>query len=284
MTWFYFSLISAVGYALVSLLSRVIAVESDHPRELSVVFNLISGMIALVIFFVSSGYVNFNLPKDPQAYIYLFVILLFYGLYERFRFKTSKYLEVSTQGTLNNIFIVVAFVIALFIYSEVITADKIFGFIFVLVGILLVTVNKSKKINSMGLFYGVLANVSVGIAWSLDKKGISYFNPDLYNLLVWVAPIIVISFFPLIKLSVVKKIIRKDFKQISLISFLNVGAYLFNLKALVVGGEVTKVISIVQTSTIITIILGIIFLKEREHIVKKTVAGLIAIIGVFLLV
>lgn len=284
MTWFYFSLISAVGYALVSLLSRVIAVESDHPRELSVVFNLISGMIALVIFFVSSGYVNFNLPKDPQAYIYLFVILLFYGLYERFRFKTSKYLEVSTQGTLNNIFIVVAFVIALFIYSEVITADKIFGFIFVLVGILLVTVNKSKKINSMGLFYGVLANVSVGIAWSLDKKGISYFNPDLYNLLVWVAPIIVISFFPLIKLSVVKKIIRKDFKQISLISFLNVGAYLFNLKALVVGGEVTKVISIVQTSTIITIILGIIFLKEREHIVKKIVAGLIAIIGVFLLV
>lgn len=284
MTWFYFSLISAVGYALVSLLSRVIAVESDHPRELSVVFNLISGMIALVIFFVSSGYVNFNLPKDPQAYIYLFVILLFYGLYERFRFKTSKYLEVSTQGTLNNIFIVVAFVIALFIYSEVITADKIFGFIFVLVGILLVTVNKSKKINSMGLFYGVLANVSVGIAWSLDKKGISYFNPDLYNLLVWVAPIIVVSFFPAIKLSIVKKIIKKDFKQISLISFLNVAAYLFNLKALVVGGEVTKVISIVQTSTIITIILGIIFLKEREHIVKKIVAGLIAIIGVFLLV
>lgn len=284
MTWFYFSLISAVGYALVSLLSRVIAVESDHPRELSVVFNLISGMIALVIFFVSSGYVNFNLPKDPQAYIYLFVILLFYGLYERFRFKTSKYLEVSTQGTLNNIFIVVAFVIALFIYSEVITADKIFGFIFVLVGILLVTVNKSKKINSMGLFYGVLTNVSVGIAWSLDKKGISYFNPDLYNLLVWVAPIIVVSFFPAIKLSVVKKIIRKDFKQISIISFLNVAAYLFNLKALVVGGEVTKVIPIVQTSTIITIILGIIFLKEREHIVKKTVAGLIAIIGVFLLV
>ncbi|MBW7960187.1 EamA family transporter [Patescibacteria group bacterium] len=284
MTWFYFSLISAVGYALVSLLSRVIAVESDHPRELSVVFNLISGTIALLIFFVSSGYVNFNLPKDPQAYIYLFVILLFYGLYERFRFKTSKYLEVSTQGTLNNIFIVVAFVIALFIYSEVITADKIFGFIFVLVGILLVTVNKSKKINSMGLFYGVLANVSVGIAWSLDKKGISYFNPDLYNLLVWVAPIIVVSFFPAIKLSIVKKIIKKDFKQISLISFLNVAAYLFNLKALVVGGEATKVIPIVQTSTIITIILGIIFLKEREHIVKKTVAGLIAIIGVFLLV
>ncbi|OQY65521.1 hypothetical protein B6D29_03760 [Microgenomates bacterium UTCPR1] len=284
MTWFYFSLISAVGYALVSLLSRVIAVESDYPRELSVVFNLISGTIALLIFFVSSGYVNFNLPKDPQAYIYLFVILLFYGLYERFRFKTSKYLEVSTQGTLNNIFIVVAFVIALFIYSEVITADKILGFIFVLVGILLVTVNKSKKINSMGLFYGVLANVSVGIAWSLDKKGISYFNPDLYNLLVWVAPIIVVSFFPAIRLSIVKKIIRKDFKQISLISFLNVSAYLFNLKALVVGGEVTKVIPIVQTSTIITIILGIIFLKEREHIVKKIVAGLIAIIGVFLLV
>lgn len=136
----------------------------------------------------------------------------------------------------------------------------------------------------MGLFYGILANVSVGIAWSLDKKGISYFNPDLYNLLVWVAPIIVISFFPLIKLSVVKKIIKKDFKQISLISFLNVGAYLFNLKALVVGGEVTKVIPIVQTSTIITIILGIFFLKERDHIVKKIVAGLIAIIGVFLLV
>ena len=64
---------------------------------------------------------------------------------------------------------------------------------------------------------------------------------------------------------------------------LNVAEYLMQLKALETA-EATRVIPIVQTSTLVTILVGIVLLKEKEHISRKIVAGLMAMSGAYFLI
>ena len=63
---------------------------------------------------------------------------------------------------------------------------------------------------------------------------------------------------------------------------LNVAGYLLQLKALEIG-DATRVIPTVQTSTLLTVILGIVFLGEKEHSAKKIFAAIIALLGVYFL-
>ena len=68
-----------------------------------------------------------------------------------------------------------------------------------------------------------------------------------------------------------------------LLASLNVIGYLLNLKALEIA-EATRVIPIVQTSTLFTVIFGILLLKERDNVPRKIIAGILAITGVYFLV
>ncbi|PJA55412.1 hypothetical protein CO165_03665, partial [Candidatus Roizmanbacteria bacterium CG_4_9_14_3_um_filter_33_18] len=70
--------------------------------------------------------------------------------------------------------------------------------------------------------------------------------------------------------------------KIVLLSFFNFIAYFFGLKAFVLA-EVTQVIPIMQLSTIMTVIAGIFLLNEKSNLAKKLLAGIIAVVGVFLL-
>lgn len=281
MTWLYLSLGSALSFTSLTLLSRVVSVKSKNPRALSVVFNLIAILMAIIIFFTTGANKNFSLPTKFEPYLYLFIACLFYGLYERIRFYVAKILDASLVSIINNVSLVVAFVVAAFLYSEIMTINKIGGFLLILTALFLVSFNKISKINLRGIFIAILANVFLGIGWALDKKGVIFFNPETYNVLVWFLPIFIL-YFPYVKFSDIKKEIKISSWKIALLSFLNVFGYFIQLKAQDLA-DATKVISVVQTSTLLTVIFGIFILKEREHIVKKILAGVIAVIGVFLL-
>lgn len=122
----------------------------------------------------------------------------------------------------------------------------------------------------------------LGLAWMLDKLGTQYFNANTYSILVWTVPLLFIC-FPSIKFEIIKLELKAASWKIFLLAGLNVVGYLIQLKALELA-EATKVIPIIQTATIFTVVMGIFFLKERTNIKKKLLAGLLAMIGVFLLI
>ncbi|MDO9028631.1 MAG: DMT family transporter, partial [Candidatus Roizmanbacteria bacterium] len=216
-----------------------------------------------------------------EPWIYLLVAVLFYGLYERLRFYITKALEASHLTIINNTSLVVAVIIAFFIYSEALTTGKILGFLLILTALCLISINKIKKINWSGVLLAVLANVFLGIGWALDKKGVFYFNAETYNVLAWILPLFIL-YLPHIKLNDLKKEIKISSWKIVFLSFFNVIGYFIQLKALALA-DATRVIPIVQTSTLFTVIFGIILLKEKENLLRKILAGIIAVIGVYFL-
>ncbi len=281
MTWFYLAIGSAINFAALNLLSRAVSIKSKNPRVLSFIFNVTATVMAIIIFLVAGGHKKFSLPSGFEPWIYLSIAMLFYGLYERLRFYVTQALEASALSIINNTSLVVAFFVAAFIYSEIMTINKIGGFLLILTALFLVSVNKVSKINLRGILLAILANVFLGFGWALDKKGVFYFNAETYNVLAWILPLFIL-YLPHIKLNDLKKEIKISSWKIVFLSFFNVIGYFIQLKALVLA-DATRVIPIVQTSTLFTVIFGIILLKEKENIPRKILAGIIAVIGVYFL-
>lgn len=280
--WFYLTAGSVFFFTSMNLLQRVLAVESKNQRAMAVAFNAIAATLALCIFFLTGSYKNFTLQSNINGWIFLFIASMGYALYERARFTVSKFLDASVFSTIGNISMLVAFVGALFLYSETITINKLIGIGLILMALVLVSYKKNSKTSWKGIILAILACASLGIGWMLDKKGTVYFTADTYNILIWTIPLPLII-FPSIKLSSVLYEIRRSSWRIFLLSGTNVMAYFMQLKALSMA-EATRVIPIVQTTTLFTVLAGIFLLNEREDIPKKIFAGFLAVVGVFLLV
>ncbi|MFA6081392.1 MAG: DMT family transporter [Patescibacteria group bacterium] len=281
MTWLYYSLGAAISLAFLNILSRILTVKSRNPRAFSIVFNIICIIMSLILFIVVGSYRAFSLPTRIDAWIYLLIASFFYGLNERFRFLISKILEASIYSIISNITVIIAFFISFFLYKESLTVTKLLGSIFILFSLLLVSELKKSKISSKGIFLGVLTSIYLGVAMSLDKKGAIFFNPETYNILLWVVPFIVL-YFPGIKIEEIKVEFKQFSWRIILLAFFNFVGFYFGLKAFILA-DATKVIPVIQTTTLMTVIAGIFLLKERSYLPKKILAGIIAIAGVFLL-
>jgi drug/metabolite transporter (DMT)-like permease len=204
-------------------------------------------------------------------------------MFERYKFFAIKLLDASVFTTIINISVLVAFVGSLFLYSETLTAQKLLGGLLIIGALLTVSLNsKAKKSSIKGMLIAVPISIILGLGWMLDKKGAQLFHANTYNILVWAIPVIFI-YLPYMKLDEIKTELRITSWKIVLLAGLNVVGYLMQLKALEIA-EATRVIPIVQTSTLFTVLLGIILLKERDFIGRKIIAGVMAIIGVFLLI
>lgn len=281
MIWLYLSLGVAICYACLNIFSRIVSVDSKNPRALTIAFNLVSTAMAVLLIIFTGTYKNISLPTQNEAWIYFFISAFFYGIFERLRFFATKLLDASIYSIIGNISIVIAFIISLILYKEALTLSKLIGSLLILISLLMVIERKKSKFTFKGLLIGLIACISVGIGMGLDKKGAMYFNPEIYNLILWAVPLIIL-YLPSMKLKEIVSQYKQFSWKIVLLSFFNFVGYYLGLKALLLA-DATKVIPIIQLSTIMTVITGAFILNERNNLAKKLLAGIIAMAGVFLL-
>ncbi|MFA6513291.1 MAG: EamA family transporter [Patescibacteria group bacterium] len=127
MTWLYLSLGVAVCYACLNIFSRIVSVDSKNPRALSIAFNLVSTVMAIILLLFTGSFKNFSLPKIADAWIYLLIAAFFYGIFERLRFFATKMLDASIYSIIGNTSLIVAFTISIFLYKETLTISKLTG-------------------------------------------------------------------------------------------------------------------------------------------------------------
>ncbi|MBU1017329.1 DMT family transporter [Patescibacteria group bacterium] len=286
MTWILLACGSVLFFTSLNLLQRIVAVESKNPRAMAVVFNFIAAVIALLIFFTMGSFRDFTLSTSPKAWLALVVASFCYAMFERGRFVASKLLDASVLTTVMNISVLVAFISAIFLYSEPLTSHKLLGGILIITALVIVSLNnnktKTKKSSAKGVAIAVLISIMLGLGWALDKLGAQSFNAETYSIFIWTVPVIFI-YFPRVKFSAIKSELKIASWRVFALAGLNVVGYLLQLKALETA-EATRVIPIVQTSTLFTVLMGILFLKERQHILRKIIAGVTAIAGVYFLI
>lgn len=281
MNWVIFALLSLTFSATFQILSRILAVKSENPRVFSTIFNAIAAALAFLLLFLEPWSIK-SFP--PLGIIFLTLLsTVLYGIFERTQFYVRKNIDASTLTILFRLAPVVTLIASFLILKESITFVKIAAVACIIgANILLASGKGSFKFNKY-LLLAIICAVSLGLAWAIDKKASVYYSTVIYSVIIWALPIFYIASFPLVSFKSISSEFKISTWKIPLLAAANVLQFYFQLKALYLA-DASKVIPVISSSTVLTVLLGIILLKERNNLGRKIIAGALVFIGVLLLI
>ncbi len=279
MLWLVYALSSAFLFALTALLSRVVSINSAHPRAYSVIFGFMSGVCALLLFLVEP----FSFRAVSMTVIILTICsTLCYSFGDRVLFFVSRSIEASLVTIIDKLTPVVTFVASLIFLGESFTWLKLVAVVLILSGNFLIVIKNTKIKFDLPFFLALFAALAVGIGLTIDKHVSVAYAVPLYAFINFFAPALYNTFLPPIAFSTVVREAKVAWRGILLIAVGNVVSYYFVLKAFSLA-DASRVVPIMSSSTLIIVLAGVIFLKERSHIGRKVIAGLCVCVGVVLI-
>jgi len=181
-------------------------------------------------------------------------------------------------------------ILAFFFLKETITPQKVFGITLVFFGITILVLPfkaRSKQKNNLqnnptnitkGVLLTSVTAFFLSITYIVDKYATKFFNPEVYAFLVYFVPTLFLMPFALMNKKDISSLLKHKRKVISS-SFLGALYYYLLLNAFRLL-DASIVIPTLELSSVISVIGGIIFLRERTRILQKLLATLLVIIGV----
>lgn len=281
MNWLYLTLSAAAIFTFWNLAIRVLSLKSKNERAFAFAYNLWGALFGALFFLLLPKSSTQEVNLTAIGVVLLLIAVLFYGGFERLQFIARKAIDASTLAILFRLTPAVTFIVSILFLHEGITVQKLIGMLLVLSASILV-VRKSAKIQlNRPFFYAIVCTIFLGLAYVFDKSATRFFPAELYTLLIWILPVIVI-YFPYIPFKDIKTEFRVGSWKMTLLAFLNVLGYYIQLQALRLA-DASQVIPIVSTNAVFVVLGGIFILKETQNIGRKIVAVLLAFIGVILL-
>lgn len=283
MNWFPLVLFYIFANATAKLLQKII-VSNENVDEIafSIVIQLAPGLLTVPLIMVQP----IKYPSLPIAWIALLVSCLGYASCMALYFYSMKRLEISqveTIGTTRSVWLMLLGIIA---FGEVMTVSKMIGVCLIMAAIIMIYARKGSLIGlGKNHFAVLLYAIIISISYALDKYALGYFSITLYQALVFTVPACITAIiFP----ASVKKIIPmfQTKRMIILItagSFFQAASVLALYRAYQLGGQLSIVGPIAQTTTVVTISAGILLLHEHWNIKRKLLGILLALLGVLFL-
>lgn len=277
--WIYLALGTAFLFAINSILGRVLATRSANPRAFALIYNTIGGIFVLSFFiFDHSKFYGINW----QILLLLLLDICVYGIFNRFEFYARRNIDASTYSVLSRLTPVITFVLSILFLKETLNFNKILALIVIILGNILAVITKKGIKFSSGMKYAALTIISLGVAMTIDKKISGNFPLPLYAFLAYLPPNIFLYYFPKLKFSDIKSEFKLAGYKVFLLAGINVCGYFMLIKSYAYG-EVSNIVLLISTSTIITVFLGIFLLKEKDRLWQKILAALLVTAGVLLL-
>ncbi|GAC1631189.1 MAG: hypothetical protein NVS4B11_31340 [Ktedonobacteraceae bacterium] len=279
MLWLIYALLAAMLFATFALLARIISIDGTHPRAYSVIFGWSSAAFSLILFVVEPFAFR---PIASVVLVLTLVATVCYGLSDRLLFTVSKSIEASLLTIIDKLTPVVTFVASGIFLGEGFTLKKLVAVVCILLGNLLVVYKSTVIKFDRAFFLALFAAACLGIGLTIDKRisiayalpvyaFINFFVPSLYNI-----------FLPPLACGTIAREFKGAFWKITLLAAMSVLGYYFTLKAFSLA-EASKVVPIMSSSTILVVLAGAIFLKERSQLGRKVIAGICVCAGVVLL-
>lgn len=280
MNWFIYAFSSALVGVGFGILSRKLAVKSENPRALSIVFNTISSFIALMLFSFEKLWFK---PAPFYIWILFFVAVILYAIFEGTQFYGRKYVDASTNSIVSRLTTIISVLVSFVFLREAITVGKIVAILLIMAGTYLVTVKHVDIKFKKGLIFILVSTIAIGVVRPIDKTVSVFFATPLYVFAVYIGPAFLMSLFPrVIRVKQLMQELRLGSWGIFLLGAFNILEYYLMIKAFALA-DASLVIPVVSLSTILTVLVGIIFLNERENILRKVIAVGMVFIGAILI-
>lgn len=283
MSWPILLAISIVSLSLAFLVQRVLLkkVESD-PVVFAIFEPLIAGAIVGAFTLIRGfSFANFS---DLLPNFGLMIVL--YALGSVFYYTGVKLIEASEFTILFSSRTIFTIVGAILILNERLESLQVLGAGLILFSVVLITLEKKRQKLKFrrGEVFCLGSSALFGLGFVNDAYILQRFDATLYLTLALIAPALFVWVFNP-KAALKYKLIFgvKNFPGVFLLAALYSVSGISFYFAYQVGRNAAQLSALDQLATVLAVFLAIIFLKERDYVVRKIIGALVSFIGVWLL-
>ncbi len=246
---------------------------------LTILLQMTAGVVALLL----CPLFEFKLPTDISVYIMLAISIIFYAITDRVNTTVRSGIEASTFSMLKQLSTTFMIFAGLVFFKEEFVLTKFIGAMLIIFSNVLIFYKKGKFEFNKYLLLGVFANISFTIALFLDVNISDNFNLPFYVALTLIIPALLIMIFEKIKPSEIKdEFIDGDKKAILITAISWAIMIIANLRAYQLG-NVTVIAPLCALTVMTNVIVGYIFLNEKDNLIRKIIAAILIIISILLI-
>lgn len=285
MNWLVIITISLVSYSIATIFQKLILnQERIHPISFCVIFEVVCGIIFLIAALVFNT-LDLNGLFSLLPFLALATVLYVGGNYFVFlalqKLDASKYTVIFAS---RGLFTVLAS--AIFLGDKLDSTTKILGVALIILGVIIVTVEKFDK-NLFKLtkyeVFALLAALCIGFVNTVDSHILRNMDLYTYTAFAFLVPGILIGLISKEGRDNIKPLINfKDLSKILVFCVLLVVSAFTFFTALGMHNS-AEVASVNLLGTVLTVMLGIGVLGERKNILKKLVGALVSVAGLLLI-
>lgn len=272
--WFIFSIVSGSFYTIQSLISRhVLKGNKKDAWAFSFYFSFVGSLISLPFLITS-----FKVAHTWSHWVVMLVVGLLIVLQNLLNFKSSNYLPASVSGAMTKFRLVWVFILSVIILKEAFTWQKTLGTLLaVFAGILIV--NKVKKIGSIeGIILIFSSTVFYAIVIILYKYLFQAFNSQSLTFFIFFFPTLINLFIMPSSIKRIVSLAKTDGRAVCAACAIGGFANLAMNYALSIG-EASKVLVIIESFLVVTLVGEHVILKEKDHLMIKLAAVILAMLG-----
>lgn len=258
---------------------RIISQNMKKPGALTVLVELMASIFSLFLLPIF----EIKMPSDPKIYFLLGLSIIFYAIQNRLATVARSGMEASSYGVLKQISNVFVIVMGFLFLKEELVFKKIMGAILLIGSNILIFYEKGTWKKNHYLFLGILANLCMGMALFLDVNVSNSFNLAFYIVLILCIPAILILISERICIKEILYEWKNNSKFLILLTSISWCFMMITKLRTYQLGEVTKIAPLCSLTVILNALFAFCFFKNRKNIAKKLIAGILVVIGVFLL-
>lgn len=279
LSWFQLVLIYIVMNSTSKIIQKYSLRDPDMDPMAFSAFQLLGiGVLSVPFLYMEELMITDNLKiwliVILSSVLYTAAMALYY-----YALKDTEVSQIETIATTRSIWFMV---LGVFVLGESFKFSNFLGVALIFGGLMIIYWHKGslKGFGKPHIFTLIYAFV-ISCAYALDNIALNSFSVVFYQILVYILPgIFTVIFMPktLGKLKYFLKP-RKNTLFIFLSAILQMISTLALYAAYKYGGDLSVVGPLAQTSTVFTILLGIILLKERWNLKRRMVGIILALAG-----
>lgn len=246
---------------------------------LTILVELIAGIFSLLWI----PFFEIKFPTDFKVYLLLGFAIIFYAIQNRLATTARSGMEASSYSIIKQLSNVFVIIMGFLFLKEELTFHKVMGSIFLIGSNVLIFYQKGAWKNNRYLLLGVLANLCMGMALFLDVNTSNSFNLAFYVSITLLFPAILVFITERIKIKEITREWKTNSKHFILLTGISWSFMMITKLRAYQLGEVTKIAPLCSLTAILNVLFAFIFLKNRNNILKKLIASILIILGVFMI-
>lgn len=276
--WLIFALLAGIFYTISGLITRnVLKRDNNDAWAFSFYFSAVGALVSLP-FMLSEP----KMANQIQPWLLMIGVGILIVIQNLLSFASSKYISPSVGGSITKFRLVWVMLLGIIILHESSNAFKIVGTLLTVASGIIIMRKFLKPKDIKGIIYTFVATIFYAIVIVLYKFLFSSFNSQSLTFFIFFIPMLINLIIMPNSIKRICALAKNNFKMVFLGCTLGGLANLAMNKGLSLG-EASKVLVIIESFLVVTLIGEHFFLKERENLFIKIVAVILATTGAILI-